>query len=73
MEVDLVWKSKWSLMKGLYLFQRYSPFIDTVWLVLYRQPHASLFSFPDFFFLGQTGANLTRTGCRNIFLASGGS
>ena len=24
-------------------------------------------------FLGQTGANLTRTGCRNIFFASGGS
>ena len=24
-------------MKGLYLFQRYLPFIDTVWLVLYRQ------------------------------------
>ena len=55
MEVDLVWKSKWSLMKGLYLFQRYSPFIDTVWLVLYRQPHASLFSFPDFFFSRSNG------------------
>jgi len=40
MEVDLVWKSKWNLMKALYLFQRYSPFIDTVWLVLYRQPDA---------------------------------
>ena len=40
MEVDLVWRSKWNLMKGLYLFQRYSPFIDTVWLILYRQPDA---------------------------------
>ena len=28
MEVDLVWKSKWNFMKGLYLFQRYLPFID---------------------------------------------
>jgi hypothetical protein len=37
MEVDLVWKSKWNFMKGLYLFQRYLPFIDTAWLVLYRQ------------------------------------
>ena len=37
MEVDLVWKSKWNFMKALYLFQRYSPFIDTVWLTLYRQ------------------------------------
>ena len=27
-------------MKGLYFFQRYSPFIDTVWLILYRQPDA---------------------------------
>ena len=33
----------------------------------------SLSSFPDYFFLGQMGANLTRTGCRNIFFASGGS
>ena len=49
MEVDLVWKSKWNLMKGLYLFQRYLPFIDTVWLVLYRQPDASLSSFSDYF------------------------
>ena len=37
MEVDLVWRSKWNFMKALYLFQRYSPFIDTVWLILYRQ------------------------------------
>ena len=28
MEVDLVWKLKWNFMKGLYLFQRYLPFID---------------------------------------------
>jgi len=46
MEVDLVWKSKWNLMKGLYLFQRYLPFIDTVWLVLYRQPDAFSIFFP---------------------------
>jgi len=54
MEVDLVWRSKWNFMKALYLFQRYSPFIDTVWLVLYRQ----------------MAGNLTRTACRNIFYAS---
>ena len=41
MEVDLVWKSKWTLMKGLYLFQRYLPFIDTVWLIVYCQCDAS--------------------------------
>ena len=37
MEVELVWKSKWGFMKGLYLLQRYLPFIDTVGLVLYGQ------------------------------------
>jgi hypothetical protein len=40
MEVELVWKSKWNFMKGLYLFQRYLPFIDTVCLVLYCQSDA---------------------------------
>ena len=41
MEVDLVWKSKWTLMKALYLFQRYLPFFDTVGLVVYCQSYAS--------------------------------
>ena len=40
MEIDLVWKSKWNFMKGLYFFQRYLPFIDTTGLVLYRQSDA---------------------------------
>ena len=40
MEVDLVWKSKWTFMKALYLFQRYLPFIDTVWLIVYCQSDA---------------------------------
>jgi len=26
-------------MKGLFLFQRYLPLIDTAWLVFYRQPN----------------------------------
>ena len=37
MEIDLVWKSKWNFMKGLYLFQRYMPFIDPIWIFLDRQ------------------------------------
>jgi hypothetical protein len=37
MEVDLVWKSKWNFMKGLYLFQRYLPFTDIIWLAVTRQ------------------------------------
>jgi Family of unknown function (DUF6533) len=34
MEVELVWKSKWNFMKGLYLFQRYLPFAELVWVIL---------------------------------------
>jgi hypothetical protein len=34
MEVDLVWKSKWNLMKGLYLFQRYLPFTQIIYFFL---------------------------------------
>jgi len=50
MEVDLVWKSKWNFMKGLFLFQRYLPFIDTVWLVLNSESDIFFtFSCPDFF------------------------
>jgi len=51
MEVDLVWRSKWSFMKGLYLFQRYLPFIDTTWLILYAQ----------------TGSRLTKVTCQKIY------
>jgi hypothetical protein len=39
MEVDLVWKSKWNFMKGLYFFQRYSTFIVTICVILYRQSY----------------------------------
>ena len=37
MEVDLVWKSKWNFMKGLYLFQRYLPFADIIFFFLTGQ------------------------------------
>jgi hypothetical protein len=37
MELNLVWKLKWNFMKGLYLFQRYLPFFDSIWLILARQ------------------------------------
>ena len=33
MEVDLVWKSKWNFMKGLYFIQRYLPFVEIICLV----------------------------------------
>ncbi|KAF9439847.1 hypothetical protein P691DRAFT_689476 [Macrolepiota fuliginosa MF-IS2] len=28
MEVSLIWKAPWTLMKGLYLVNRYMPFVD---------------------------------------------
>jgi len=59
MEVDLVWKSKWNVMKGLYLLQRYAPFIDTLGLVLYRQ-FSSFLIFVCSFFLRSNGGNFDR-------------
>ena len=47
-EVDLVWKSKWSFMKGLYLFQRYLPFIN-ITTRLYCQSNFPQCSYPKFF------------------------
>ncbi|KIM49938.1 hypothetical protein M413DRAFT_22047 [Hebeloma cylindrosporum] len=55
MEVDLIWKSNWNLMKALYLFQRYLPFTDIIWLVLGR-------------LMGQV---LLDNGCRDIFYFKG--
>ncbi|KIM49941.1 hypothetical protein M413DRAFT_22050 [Hebeloma cylindrosporum] len=55
MEVDLVWKSNWNLMKALYLFQRYLPFTDIIWLVFNR-------------LMGQI---LLESGCRDIFYFKG--
>jgi len=38
MEVDLIWKSKWSFMKGLYLFQCYLPFTELILFALSGVP-----------------------------------
>lgn len=72
MEVDVIWKSKWNFMKGLYLFQRYLPFTDLNWLVLERQSDM----FPVFlfsFFIGQMGGVLTEDECRKVYYSHGGS
>ncbi|KAG7440600.1 uncharacterized protein BT62DRAFT_577972 [Guyanagaster necrorhizus] len=37
LEVDLVWCAPWSLLKLFYIVQRYLPFFDTAFLVLYHQ------------------------------------
>ncbi|KAF9443036.1 hypothetical protein P691DRAFT_635602, partial [Macrolepiota fuliginosa MF-IS2] len=28
MEISFIWQAPWTLMKGLYLLERYSPFVD---------------------------------------------
>jgi len=60
MEVDLTWESKWSLMKGLYLFQRYLPFTDIIWLVVTgRSDHYVVSYLPIvIFFVAQMGDSL---------------
>ncbi|TFK32625.1 hypothetical protein BDQ12DRAFT_479687 [Crucibulum laeve] len=55
MEIDFVWASNWSLMKVLFLIQRYLPFFDTVWLVLHHQ----------------LGHDLSGPACHRIYQASG--
>lgn len=37
MEIELVWRSKWNWIKYLYLFQRYLPFVDTVFLSVFSE------------------------------------
>jgi len=69
MEVDLVWKSKWNFMKGLYLFQRYLPFTEAIWLPLYRKSDVFPIFLTFIFFLGQI---LRETGCQAVFYANGG-
>jgi hypothetical protein len=44
MEVDLVWKSKWNFVKGLYFLQRYLPFVEIICLVFTRQSDVSCLS-----------------------------
>jgi len=36
-EVSLIWGSKWTLVKVLYLLSRYMPFVDAT-VVSYRKP-----------------------------------
>ena len=62
-------------MKGLYLFQRYLPFAELVWVVLSCQSDmVSIFSCSkNFFLIGPMGEILRETGCRRVYYADGGS
>ncbi|CAA7263577.1 unnamed protein product [Cyclocybe aegerita] len=42
MEIEYVWPGKWNTLKIIYLVQRYMPFIDTFYLVLWGQFGSSL-------------------------------
>ncbi|KAK1234464.1 hypothetical protein PQX77_002318, partial [Marasmius sp. AFHP31] len=36
LEIRHIWRKQWSIVKGLYLIQRYLPFFDTVGLTLHH-------------------------------------
>ncbi|KAF9046726.1 hypothetical protein BJ165DRAFT_1473892 [Panaeolus papilionaceus] len=55
MEVALVWKANWNVMKVLFIFQRYLPFIDTVALVI----------------LLKFGLGMDNATCKRVYAASG--
>ena len=56
MEVDHVWKSQWNFMKGLYLFQRYLPFIDIMLIFFIRVSDlVSYFLYAEFFYRSNGG------------------
>ncbi|PPR01741.1 hypothetical protein CVT24_001561 [Panaeolus cyanescens] len=55
LEIAMVWKSNWNLMKVLFLIQRYLPFIDTVFLVL----------------LLKFGLGMDNAICKRVYAASG--
>ena len=60
LEVDLVWKSKWNFMKGLYLFQRYLPFTELIWFVLSCQFDVVSIFLHSIFFISAHGGNFER-------------
>ena len=57
MEVDLVWKSKWNSMKGLYLFQRYFPFTDIMLVLVTGQCDVVSYLLTPNFFYRSNGGN----------------
>ena len=76
MEIDLVWFSKWSIVKVLFLFQRYSPFFDSFFLWLIRKLFKDCFFFLIFLteliiFVLEIGQHETHSGqvCSNITYA----
>ena len=73
MEVDLVWKSKWNFMKGLYLFQRYLPFTDIILVFLTGQFDVVPIFLCSIIYIDQMGDILRETGCRKVYYFHGSS
>ena len=62
-------------MKGLYSFQRYLPFVETIWLVLIRQSDVvSYFFMLNIFFNKQDHIQMgEETVCRRVHYTNAGS
>ncbi|KDR65879.1 hypothetical protein GALMADRAFT_1217888 [Galerina marginata CBS 339.88] len=54
-ECALVWRADWNFIKALYIFQRYLPLIDTVYLTL----------------MYQMEGGLSKSHCRNLYYGAG--
>lgn len=73
MEIELIWYSPWTIMKVLYILQRYMPFIDGVILTLHCE-YLPLFSRPRCHSLYETAEHVKNPSaryCRVLYLVSG--
>ena len=75
MEVDLVWGSKLNFMKGLYFFQCYLPFVETIWMVLIRQSDVVSYLLPmlNFFSTKKVAFKWGRGLCWRVHYTNAGS
>ncbi|OCH85000.1 hypothetical protein OBBRIDRAFT_347288 [Obba rivulosa] len=64
-EISLVWPSRWSYTKALYLFNRYSPFVDAVLAVhsmsSLADPAACAIEYPALTYLYTLGMTVSQT------------
>jgi len=58
-------------MKGLYLFQRYLPFMDIVLIFVTSQSDVDSYLPMPNFYLDQMGEILQETGCQKVYCAQG--
>jgi len=73
MEVDLVWKSQWNFIKGLYFFQRYLPFFDLILFGLCQSDVVSYLLLAQKIFFSKKDHIKEETVCWRINYADTGS